>query len=289
MIEVESGEVLEMREERFSDLLDEINAKQQQMKLSSLAGWSAAGLLFVGVVSGATWLTVFAVIAGIVGYPFGRWWDSYRRTAVLFYELDPDVQTAFAGLTRAFDTLCGCAARWHVEAGGAVRDLTTWKRNAGASHIVRKKPTILAYKLPEVIKSNVTPPAMHVGRQVIYFLPDIVLVQDGGRFGAVGYQSVTIQWQDSNFIEEGAVPRDAEVIFHTWKHPNKNGGPDRRFANNYQIPVCRYEAMHLTSGSGLNELVEFSKTGVSSGFANALRAMPKNAEAVTTRQMIAAN
>jgi hypothetical protein len=61
------------------------------------------------------------------------------------------------------------------------------------------------------------------------------------------------------------------VIGQTWKHPNKSGGPDRRFRDNYQIPICRYEVFHLRSSSGLNELLEFSKTGVVAPFIGATR------------------
>jgi hypothetical protein len=73
-------------------------------------------------------------------------------------------------------------------------------------------------------------------------------------------------WQDSRFIETEAVPSDASIVGQTWQHPNKSGGPDRRFKDNRQIPICLYETMHVTSGSGLNELVEFSRTGVVAGF-----------------------
>lgn len=97
-------------------------------------------------------------------------------------------------------------------------------------------------------------------------LPDLVLVEDGNRYGAIGYGELRTQFAPSNFIETGQVPSDAEVVGHTWAHPNKSGGPDRRFKNNRQIPVCRYEALRLSSGSGLNELVEFSKTNVSQPF-----------------------
>ncbi|TIO57486.1 MAG: hypothetical protein E5X98_20230 [Mesorhizobium sp.] len=60
---------------------------------------------------------------------------------------------------------------------------------------------------------------------------------------------------------------------YTWAHPNKNGGPDKRFRDNRQIPVCRYEALRFSSPSGLNELVEFSKTNVSQPFCQALLAL----------------
>lgn len=268
MIEVDSGEVMQMRDERFSELLDEINEKQQQLRMSALLGGGLGALaLLVFLVNSVA--GVVLALAALAGWVLGRWLDSYRRTTVLFYDLQDEVRSAYEDLTGRFDAIMSCSGKWHIEAGGNVQDIHTWKRNAGATHLVRKKPTLLQYATPAVIKSNVTPPALHVGRQILYFLPDTLLVLDNGRFGAVAYDQLRLRWQDSNFIEEGSVPRDAEVIGHTWKHPNKSGGPDRRFANNYQIPVCRYEALHLTSATGLNELVELSRTGVSAPFAQA--------------------
>lgn len=275
MIEVESGDVLAMRDESFAEILDEINAKRQQLRMAALLGWSLGLLgLFISVAAGGAW-SLFALL-GLPGWIVGKWLDSYRRTCVLFYDLEPEVERSYEQAVRCFDAMAACIGKWHVEAGGAVRDLTTWKRNAGATHIVRKKPTALGYKLPSAVRCNLTPPALHVGRQVIYFFPDVAVIDDGRRVGAVGYSDLQITWQDSNFIEEGAVPRDAQVIDYTWKHPNKNGGPDRRFRDNRRIPVCRYEAALLRSASGLNELVEFSRTGVTAPFAHALRALPRN-------------
>ena len=277
MVEVESGDVMAMRDEAFADLLDEINAKRRQVSMVLVLGLpcAAIGLIAASLLGAVGIIALLAL--GAVGWGLGAWLDSYRRTCVLFYELEPEVEQAYEEAVLRFDGLAGCSARWHVEAGGAVRDLTTWKRNAGATHIVRKKPTTLEFRQPRGVTSNITPPALHVGRQVIYFLPDVALVEDGATMGAIAYSQLSVTWQDSNFIESGIVPADAEVIRHTWKHPNKSGGPDRRFRDNRQIPVCRYEAMHLRSASGLNELVEFSRSGVAGPFAAALRAMPTNA------------
>ena len=272
MAEVDSGDVLAMRDESFAELIDEINAKRAQTSMAAALGWSLAGVSFLVVmIAGAAWAPL--LLLGLIGWAVGKWLDSYRRTSVLFYDLEPDVQQAYERAIAGFGHLAGCAGKWHVEAGGAVRDFTAWKRNAGATHIVRKQPTTLAYKLPRAVTCNLTPPAMHVGKQVIHFFPDVALVDDGRCVGAVGYSALTIAWQDSNFIEEGPAPGDAQVIGQTWKHPNKNGGPNRRFKDNRQIPICRYEVMHLRSGSGLNELVEFSRAA---GFATALVALPRN-------------
>lgn len=126
------------------------------------------------------------------------------------------------------------------------------------------------YSLPRAIKSNIRPPAIKSGKVTLHFLPDFLLVVDANKVGAVGYDSLSIRWQDSNFIVDGTVPADTQVLRHVWKHPNKSGGPDRRFANNYQIPVCLYESIYLTSPNGLNELLQVSRAGATEPFAKAI-------------------
>ncbi|MBK1794667.1 DUF4236 domain-containing protein [Devosia sp. WQ 349] len=266
MIEVESGDVMHMRDESFSEILDEINEKAQQVRMSVALFWVSSAIGIIAMLAlGGLGILIWASIA-VVAVAVGRWLDSYRRTTVLYYDLESDAETAYSILAEGFDALSGCAGKWHIEAGGAIENLTAWKRNAGASHLVRRKPTTLAFKLPSVVKSNLNPPALHVGRQILFFMPDILLVQDGGRLGAVSYSDLNLRWQDSRFIEAERVPGDARIVDHTWQHPNKSGGPDRRFKDNRQIPICLYETMYLTSANGLNELVEFSRTGVVAGF-----------------------
>lgn len=278
MIEIESGDVMNMTDESFTDLLNEINSKAAQTPMSSLLMRIGIGVgLVAGLASGGAGL-IFCALGGL-GWIIGRWLDSYRRSTVLYYDLEGDAETSYRRLTEGFDRLLQCSAKWHIQAGGAVESLTAWKRNAGASHLVNRKPTIFGYDLPIIIKSNLTPPALHVGRQVMYFMPDVVLVQDGGCVGAVNYAQLSVRWEDSRFIETKRVPGDARIVDHTWKHPNKSGGPDRRFKDNRQIPICLYEAIHFTSSSGLNELVQVSKTGVTDGFADGVRklaALPKD-------------
>ena len=48
---------------------------------------------------------------------------------------------------------------------------------------------------------------------------------------------------------------------------NKDGSPDRRFANNYRIPVAGYGGMTLKTDSGLNEEYQFSNAESVSRFA----------------------
>ncbi|MCZ4291056.1 DUF4236 domain-containing protein [Hoeflea alexandrii] len=284
MIEIDSGDVIQMRDVTFGQLLDEINEKSSQVKMSAAFCWSAIIIgIFAGFAFGGAGLLL--TLLALPGLAIGGWLDSYRRSTVLYYDLEGDAEEAYKRLTQGFDGLLGCAGKWHIEAGGAVTNLTAWKRNAGASHLVKKNATTLSYQLPAVIKSNVTPPALGVGKQTLFFMPDIVLIQDGARFGAVPYGELTLRWQDSRFIEDGRVPSDARIVDYTWKHPNKSGGPDRRFRDNRQIPICLYETIHFQSKNGINELVEFSQTGKAAVFADGCNLLSRLPKEKTTRSL----
>jgi hypothetical protein len=215
------------------------------------------------------------LLAGIPAWGIGAWLDLSLRRSVLLYNLDAEATAKFKRATAEFDALAACQGKWHIRSGGAVRDLTTWKRNAGAAHLIDRRSASLGYRLPKVLNSNVTPPSLGIGRLTFYFFPEVVLVRDGGKFGAVGYGDLQIRWQQSRFIEDGRQPKDAEVVGQTWKHPNKGGGPDRRFKDNRRLPICLYDVMHLTSTSGVNELLEFSKVGMVERFAAALHDLPR--------------
>ena len=63
------------------------------------------------------------------------------------------------------------------------------------------------------------------------------------------------------------------IVDKTWKYVNKSGGPDRRFKNNHELPICLYQEMTFTGSTGLNELVQLSKRGPAEDFKNALSAL----------------
>jgi hypothetical protein len=77
------------------------------------------------------------------------------------------------------------------------------------------------------------------------------------------------------FIESESVPRDAKVVDKTWKYVNKSGGPDQRFKDNKELPVCLYEEISLTSPTGLNEVLQISQCGVGESFAEAIALLGK--------------
>lgn len=195
-----------------------------------------------------------------------------EKTVVLFYDFDPDMEAAYAHLHSAASQLASCAAAWHIEASGKAHDR---KYHAGASDLVRRKNTFIRKAEPPYVKTNIETVAVGVGRQTLHFFPDRVLVYDKNGVGAVGYRELRIDVGATRFIESESVPRDAEVVDRTWKYVNKSGGPDRRFKDNKELPVCRYEEITLSSQTGLNEVLQLSRCGFGSGLAEAVSLMSK--------------
>jgi hypothetical protein len=158
---------------------------------------------------------------------------------------------------------------WHVEASGATADP---KRHAGASSTIQRTPLRPFYAEPPGVRTNLSIPALPLGQRTLYLLPDHVLIFRGSTVGAVGYDQLQCAATALRFIEEQAVPSDAAVVGSSWKYVNKDGGPDRRFANNRELPIVEYGQLRL-SAAGLNELIEASNPQAPARFAAGLEAL----------------
>ncbi|MBN8647593.1 MAG: DUF4236 domain-containing protein [Caulobacterales bacterium] len=273
MREIESSDVMSMKTETHNDLLKELNTNSLKQKMSFMISILSA---IIGVFIASTFFQNSIILGFILcfpGYYFGKWLDSYRRTSVLFFEIDENFNTAYLALVSKFEDLSSCGGKWHISEKGDIVSLDAMKRNAGAAVLVKKNVTLLTFSLPSIIKSNINPPRIGVGKQNLYFFPDVILVEEGNKYGAISYNELLFEVGNSRFIEDGIVPHDAKIVDYTWRFVNKNGSPDRRFSNNRQIPICLYESLMLYSNSGLNELLEFSKQGVAVDFAITLRKM----------------
>jgi hypothetical protein len=287
MEEVESGEVLEMQDSSSAALLSEINARYKKPKtwpiVAVLCCFALLVLpLFPIFMGKIPQLESFSVIFACLAFPLLAFFsgtiiflayrqDQVLKTVVMFYELDDEAERTYQGLHDTFKALASCSRVWHIEAQGEVRDLQIWKREAGATTLVRRKPIQLTCKAPPYISANVSVPAIPVGRQSLYFFPDRLLVYEKGKVGAVSYADVQVQVSNTRFIEDQGVPKDTKVVDYTWQYVNKKGGPDRRFKNNRRLPVALYTELYFTSQTGLNELIQASRPDTGLELADAFR------------------
>jgi hypothetical protein len=284
LAEIESGSVAGMVDSSSADLLKELTSKQKRVRL-----WpSACTLTILGTIAlfflekPVGLLTTVGAI-GFAATVAAGYYDKLTKTVVLFYELDDSISPSYQRLHDAFDHLASCRGKWHVEASGSISD---WKRNAGAGYLERRRPIGLTKGQPPYVKTNIVVPVIPSGRQTLYFFPDRVLVFDSGNVGAISYDSLALNVWSNQFIESQSLPGDATVVGYTWQYVNRSGGPDRRFNNNRQIPIAMYVYIHMTSNSGLNELLSLSRTEVGSFFKAAVIA---HAESLKEKPPASAN
>lgn len=268
LVEIESADVSQIVDSSSAELLKELDEKRRKMRLWPITAIAFAGMTILGVNAGwSAWIMWLVVAAGAISVYLTYQRDLLAKTVVLFYNLEPEAEELYARLLEAAGQLAGCSRAWHIEAQGAVRDR---KYHAGASSLVRRKATSIRKTEPPYVKTNVETVAIGVGRQTLHFFPDRVLVYESHRVGAVGYGTLEIDVEPSRFIEEGGVPADARVVDRTWRYVNKKGGPDRRFKDNRELPICLYDEISLSSSTGLREVVQVSRAGCAMAFAEAI-------------------
>lgn len=265
---IETGNVLEMKPTTGSHILEQINEK---MALSLLWPWAlvGGGVLSVTVLfqPNESALGILSLVATAALTAWLAFRDQQRRAVVIMYDLDDGAIAPFQKFTEEFDHVRSVNQIWNVD---TAEDTSDWKRNAGAGRLLSRKAASLTYSVPRVVRTNVSVPAIIGGRQNVYFFPDVVLIVEASRAGALSYEQLEVLWSMTVFIEDGSVPGDAEIVGHTWRFVNKNGGPDRRFNNNRQLPKALYLQMGLSSAEGLRKILHFSRVVDHTGFDAAL-------------------
>lgn len=193
--------------------------------------------------------------------------DKERFEMQLHYDMDEKFQQIYTQFGNHFGTFARSAKIWQY----LNRQLTgDFKRNGGAGQLIKRTPVQGIYSnqapLPHFV-TNVAIPCLKLNNLEFYFLPERLLVKRGSTFAAVFYKNLRIDGYTTRFIEDEGVPHDAQIVDYTWRYVNKSGGPDRRFNNNRQLPICAYSEYKLTSDTGIHEVLTTSQKGAMDEFA----------------------
>ncbi|MCG5509683.1 DUF4236 domain-containing protein [Ectothiorhodospira lacustris] len=272
--EIESAHITQMVDSSSADLVAEMNANRKKVRIWPFVAVLGAILTFIAFKNSETPTLALVIAAVSVALTvFASVKDNLRKTTVLFFDLEPEIESLYQKLHHSFEQLSSSSSKWHIEAEGAIKDR---KRNAGATNVIKRTSISLGIGNPPYVKTNVSIPSIPVGRQTLYFFPDKVLIFEPNGVGAVSYPNLRISVESTRFIEDGSVPKDAKVVDRTWKYVNKRGGPDKRFKDNLELPITLYEDLNFTSDTGLNERIEISRVGHGDGFSSAIAMLAKS-------------
>jgi hypothetical protein len=265
-VTISTAEVSSLTDASADSTLERINSAAQRLPRWP---WVLLGsaLLCVGVYE-RPFIAALLLFAGLIASALVHSRDVRRRTTPLLYELSEEAERRFGSMNETLVGLARARRLWRIDSSQQNFD---WKRHAGASSFIRRHRVALGLCRPPFIATNVATWCLQAGNLDLHFFPDRVLARQGSRFGAIAYGDFAALFSPARFIEDSGVPSDAQVIGHTWRYVRRDGGPDRRFANNRQIPVVLYGMLQLRSSAGLNVHLHVSDQRLAEWFAHAFR------------------
>lgn len=176
----------------------------------------------------------------------------------LNYSIDNNQQALFDEKIDPMIRIAECKKVWRVMQTSKVLDK---RYSAGAINSVKRDVCKSSTIAPFPFKVNIKVVSFKTAAETLLFLPDKMLIIQGSKVGALNYSDITFQNRTTRFVEDGAVPSDANIIGQTWKYLNKSGSPDKRFKHNRQLPICLYGELSLSSELGLNTVIMYSNPG----------------------------
>lgn len=199
----------------------------------------------------------------------GQIQEQMANSAVqLDFIFEDDLLSGYTDVAASFKNLCTCNKIWDLTSAYHQNRVVT--RSAASVSVQRTQVHFDSREIPD-IKANCNPLYFQNGNGAdIYFYPNFMIVYSSKQnFAIIELSELKFIFKPTRFIEEEAVPADSKIIDRTWAKVNKNGTPDKRFSNNYQIPIVRYGNIGLQTAAGLNEEYEFSNYEFAEAFANA--------------------
>lgn len=195
-------------------------------------------------------LLVINTIISIIVFIRVAKWETKRRQINIIYEFENNDIGYYKEIIYAFNKIAQSKRIWSIISSKYLFSDYQSKINAGASNLIdRGSASSGTGKLPWV-NTNITIPLLKTNGLSLYFVPDGILVYDSKGVAYVDYQNLKISYNKIQFVDEYP-PLDAHIIYNTWRYANKDGGPDRRFKNNKEIPVCKYGELKIEAGNKL--------------------------------------
>jgi Protein of unknown function (DUF4236) len=182
----------------------------------------------------------------------------------------PEVKTKYGHVVRAFDKLRNCQSVWDITADKTINK--TQLRSAADKGLMRTKVSLNFSTTDFFSFTGQSMQFENANGENIQILPELLfLLREDGEIAFIEIKDLEVNFSISNFIEEGELPSDSLVVGKTWSKVNKNGMPDLRFNNNYEIPICRYGEILFKTRTGLFELYQTSNAQVAEEYVVAMQ------------------
>lgn len=169
--------------------------------------------------------------------------------------IDENLKSRYERLRKSFDYLSKSHKIWDTTSSLINND-----NRSTANQVVTRESTFLATQRIDFINTDFDALLFkNKNGSDIYIYPAFaILFDDKSSFGIVDLFELNLSFKRTKFLEKEDVSYDTKVVGQTWVKVNIDGTPDKRFKNNYKIPIVEYGEIEFKSYTGVNELFMFS-------------------------------
>lgn len=169
------------------------------------------------------------------------------------FNFDKDSLNDYISLRKSFEKISTAQKLWDIT---SFRPTDQLHERTTATTSVNRTPIKFFESSLDFIKTEYSALVFENANGGNLFLyPGFIVMKDkaSSEFAMIDLKLLQLSFVFLSFIEEELVPSDSENIGTTWKYCNKNGSRDKRYSNNYEIPIQKYGKFAFQTKEGLNE------------------------------------
>ena len=179
-------------------------------------------------------------------------------------QLSEEEKAAYSRLCERFEALLSTDKIWLI-----TDEVLTTQRKAFSNISIKRCEASIYVGVFNFLKSAFDIPVLDSGDARYYIYPKFIIkATDVCHFYVYPHDLGRLTTATVNYQESEARPVDAEFLKYTWQYVNKNGEPDKRYANNSRYPVFKYCCLFVNTGNTTAKFM-FSNYTTASEFATA--------------------
>ena len=179
-------------------------------------------------------------------------------------QLSEEEKAAYSRLCERFEALLSTDKIWLI-----TDEMLTTQRKAFSNISIKRCEASIYVGVFNFLKSAFDIPVLDSGDARYYIYPKFIIkATDVCHFYVYPHDLGGLTTATVNYQESEARPVDAEFLKYTWQYVNKNGEPDKRYANNSRYPVFKYCCLFVNTGNTTAKFM-FSNYTTASEFATA--------------------
>ena len=179
-------------------------------------------------------------------------------------QLSEEEKAAYSRLCERFEALLSTDKIWLI-----TDEMLTTQRKAFSNISIKRCEASIYVGVFNFLKSAFDIPVLDSGDARYYIYPKFIIkATDVCHFYVYPHDLGRLTTATVNYQESEARPVDAEFLKYTWQYVNKNGEPDKRYANNSRYPVFKYCCLFVNMGNTTAKFM-FSNYTTASEFATA--------------------